>query len=341
MLHFLLSRLLTYLLTYLFIYLLTRFYNNAIFFRYINMTNQDIIDRLERIESLLLRLTAKKENTAPFLPFMEQAVEEAAVSEGTRENHRNTLRHLRDFRPAMTFADLSPRLVADFEGYLNDLGLKLNTVAKQMKVFRRYVNVAIDEELLTSDPFRKWHVRTEPTSKQALTERQLRKWEQLLSDSTLSDEELLVSRAFLFSCYTGLRYSDVREAHFNHIHTVNRQKWLIIRMHKTKTVVRIPLTRMFSGKALDLITTRGLLFPSLPVNSRCNTILRRLAKRLHIRKHLSFHVGRVTCATILIHRGVPVTTIQQILGHRSLVTTQGYAHVLDNTIYKDVGRAFR
>ena len=317
MLHFLLSRLLTYLLTYLFIYLLTRFYNNAIFFRYINMTNQDIIDRLERIESLLLRLTAKKENTAPFLPFMEQAVEEAAVSEGTRENHRNTLRHLRD------------------------LGLKLNTVAKQMKVFRRYVNVAIDEELITSDPFRKWHVRTEPTSKQALTERQLRKLEQSLSDSTLSDEELLVSRAFLFSCYTGLRYSDVREAHFNHIHTVNRQKWLIVRMHKTKTVVRIPLTRMFSGKALSLITTRGLLFPSLPVNSRCNTILRRLAKRLHIRKHLSFHVGRVTCATILIHRGVPVTTIQQILGHRSLVTTQGYAHVLDNTVYKDVGRAFR
>lgn len=46
------------------------------------MTNQDIIDRLERIESLLLQLTSKKENTAPFLPFMEQAVEEAAVSEG-------------------------------------------------------------------------------------------------------------------------------------------------------------------------------------------------------------------------------------------------------------------
>ena len=56
--------------------------------------------------------------------IMEQAVEEAAVSEGTRENHRNTLRHLRDFRPAMTFADLSPRLVADFEGYLNESGQK-------------------------------------------------------------------------------------------------------------------------------------------------------------------------------------------------------------------------
>ena len=100
-------------------------------------------------------------------------------------------------------------------------------------------------------------------------------------------------------------------------------------------------TFLLQSKKKDLCPIPGLLFPSLPVNSRCNTILRRLAKRMHIRKHLSFHVGRVTCATILIHRGVPVTTIQQILGHRSLVTTQGYAHVLDNTIYKDVVRAFR
>lgn len=305
------------------------------------MTNQDIINRLERIESLLLQLTSKKENTAPFLPFMEHAVEEAAVSEGTRENHRNTLRHLRCFQPSMTFADLSPRLVADFEGYLNDLGLKLNTVAKQMKVFRRYVNVAIDEELLSSDPFRKWHSRSEPTSKQALTERQLKKWELWCAESSGTEEEQLVGRAFLFSCYTGLRYSDVKAVHWQDIRTVGRQKWLVLRMQKTKVEVRVPLSKMFGGKAIGLIDTRGRLFPDLPVNSRSNVLVKRIAKHLHIRKHLSFHCARVTCATILIHRGVPVTTIQQILGHRSLVTTQGYAHVLDNTIYKDVGRAFR
>ena len=305
------------------------------------MTNQDIISRLERIESLLLQLTEKRENTAPFIPFMEQAVEEAAVSEGTRENHRNTLRHLRCFQPSMTFADLSPRLVADFEGYLHDLGLKLNTVAKQMKVFRRYVNVAIDEELLTSDPFRKWHSRSEPTSKQALTERQLKKWELWCAESSGTEEEQLVGRAFLFSCYTGLRYSDVKAVHWQDIRTVGRQKWLVLRMQKTKVEVRVPLSKMFGGKAIGLIDTRGRLFPDLPVNSRSNVLVKRIAKHLHIRKHLSFHCARVTCATILIHRGVPVTTIQQILGHRSLVTTQGYAHVLDNTIYKDVGRAFR
>jgi len=49
----------------------------------------------------------------------------------------------------------------------------------------------------------------------------------------------------------------------------------------------------------------------------------------------------VTCATILIHRGVPLTTIQQILGHRYIDTTQGYAHVTDSTVLKDVKRAWR
>lgn len=281
------------------------------------------------------------EPSASFLAWMGKAIDNALVSEGTRENHRNTLKHLNEFTPAMTFADLSPHLVADFEGYLHGLGLKINTVAKQMKIFRRYVNVAIDEELLTSDPFRKWHVRTEPTSKQALTERNLRKWEQYVSSSDGTEEEMLIARAFLFSCYTGLRFSDIREVHYNHVKNASRQKWLIMRMHKTKTTVRIPLSKMFSGKALALITTRGRLFPGLPANSRCNELLKRLAKRMHIRKHLSFHCARVTCATILIHRGVPITTIQQILGHRYIGTTQGYAHVLDNTIYKDVKRAFR
>ena len=64
-------------------------------------------------------------------------------------------------------------------------------------------------------------------------------------------------------------------------------------------------------------------------------------RRLDDREHLSFHCARVTCATILIHRGVPLTTIQQILGHRYIDTTQGYAHVTDSTVLKDVKRAWR
>lgn len=92
---------------------------------------------------------------------------------------------------------------------------------------------------------------------------------------------------------------------------------------------------------MTLVRTKGRLFPNLPANARCNIIIRRLARQASIRKKLSFHCARVTCATLLIHRGVPITTIQHILGHQSVNTTQHYAHILDNTVYRDVKRAFR
>ena len=287
------------------------------------------------------RPVVMEEPSEEWCTWMAKAIDTALVSEGTKENHRNCLRHLQAYCQDMSFRDLCPRLVADFESHLNGLGLKVNTVTKQMKILRRYVNVAISEDLLQSDPFRKWHAHTEPTSKMPLTERNVAKWERMIADGQLTDEESVVARAFLFSCYTGLRYSDVREAHYNNIKNVSRQKWLILRMQKTKNDVRIPLSKIFGGKALALVTTRGTLFPGLPANSRCNVLLRRMAKRIRLRKHVSFHSGRVTCATTLIHRGVPITTIQQILGHRYIGTTQGYAHVLDNTVYKDVKKAFR
>ncbi len=236
---------------------------------------------------------------------------------------------------------LTPQLVERFERWLTEQDYKVNTVTKNMKIFRRYVNVALDEELLSSDPFRKWHSKSEPTGKQALTERQLKKWEQWCADGKGTEEERLVARAFLFSCYTGLRYSDVRAVHWQDIRTVGRQKWLVMRMQKTKVEVRVPLSKMFGGKALQLIDTRGRLFPCLPVNSRTNVLIKRIARQLHIRKHLSFHCARVTCATILIHRGVPITTIQHLLGHRYIGTTQGYAHVTDSTVLKDVKRAWK
>ncbi len=309
---------------------------------------EEIMLELKELRAEIARLAALVEKLLPheagrmlWCDWMQEAISRAAVAEKTRENHRNCARHIREYDATLRMCDLAPQMVERFERWLTDQGYKTNTVTKQMKIFRRYVNVAIDEELLSSDPFRKWHSRSEPTSKQALTERQLKRWEDAVSGGMLTGEEQLVARAFLFSCYTGLRYSDIRAVHWQDIRTVGRQKWLVLRMKKTKVEVRVPLSKMFGGKAIGLIDTRGRLFPDLPVNSRRNVLVKRIAKQLHIRKHLSFHCARVTCATILIHRGVPLTTIQQLLGHRYIGTTQGYAHVTDSTVLKDVKRAWR
>ncbi len=278
-------------------------------------------------------------STLSFLEWMRKQIDIAPVTEGTRSNHINCLNHLSSFREDITFADIDYRLVCDFDRYLRAVKLKVNTIAKIMKVYHRYINVALSEELLIADPFRKYKIHREPTRKASLTERELKRVEKGVD--TLPENEKNVVRAFLFSCYTGLRYSDLCRVKGSDIRSVGACRWLTMRMQKTGDEVRIPLSVSFGGKALPLVETQGALF-HLPNDARCNILLKRAMKKLHVRKHITMHCARVTCATISLSRGVPLSTIQHVLGHRSIATTASvYAQVLDSTIVKSMRRAWR
>ena len=277
--------------------------------------------------------------TADFLAWMEQQIEVANVCESTRGNHRNCLKHLRSFRERITFADITYQMVCDFDRHLRVVGLAVNTIAKLMKILHRYVNIAIGEDMLVRDPFRKFTIRREATTKQSLSERELQRVEKGVGD--LPDAERAVVRAFLFSCYTGLRYGDLCRVRGADVRSSGRQRWLSLKTQKTGSEVRVPLSVTFGGRGVGMIESQGRLFP-LPGNARTNLLLARALKRLHIRKHITMHCGRVTCATICLLRGVPLSVIQHILGHKSITTTASvYAHVRDNTIVRSLRRAWR
>jgi site-specific recombinase XerD len=278
-------------------------------------------------------------STLSFLEWMRQQIEDANVTNGTKSNHRNCLRHLMMFREDITFADLDYRLVCAFDRHLRAMKLKINTIAKLMKVWHRYINIAISEDLLIADPFRKYTIRRESTRKDTLSEREMKRVEKNVDN--LPDNERNVVRAFLFSCYTGLRFSDLCRVKGSDVRTNGKQKWLIMRTQKTGAEVHVPLSVAFNGKGVSMVENQGTLF-HLPNNARCNVLLKRAMKHLHVRKKLSMHCGRVTCATICLLRGVPLSTIQHVLGHRSINTTASvYAQVLDNTISRSMRRAWR
>lgn len=278
-------------------------------------------------------------STLSFLEWMAKQIDEANVTNGTKSNHRNCLKHLAAFREDITFADLDYRLVCAFDRYLRALKLSVNTIAKLMKVWHRYINIAISEDLLIADPFRKYTIHREQTHKNTLSERELKRVEKNVE--ALPDNERNVVRAFLFSCYTGLRYSDLCRVKGSDVKSLGKQKWLILKTQKTGAEVHVPLSVAFGGKGVCMVENQGALF-HLPNNARCNVLLKRAMKRLHVRKRLSMHCGRVTCATICLLRGVPLSTIQHVLGHRSINTTASvYAQVLDNTISRTMRRAWR
>lgn len=269
---------------------------------------------------------------SPFLPWMESQVERAGVRPGTRDNHRNALRHLGNFRPDMRFSDIDYHLVCDFDRFLRVQGYAVNTVAKVMKIFRQYVNMAMDDDIFVTSAFRKYRVHTEKKERPTLTEREIRRIEDV---ETLTDEEERVKSTFLLATYTGLRYSDASSTRKGDVKTVGRRKWLVMRQRKTDTEVRIPVGSLFGGKALALIGTRS------PNNARCNIVLKRLCKRSRIRKRVTMHTARRTCATVLAARGVTLPVVQSILGHGSVQTTEGYVNVGASVVARQVGRVFR
>lgn len=277
-----------------------------------------------------------RENTSSFLDWMEEQWRNRDLKFRTRLNHRSAIRLLRQFDASMTFADLTSDTVNAFDRWMQDRNYKTNTIAKIMGTFRQYVRMALDEELIIKDPFRRYKMRSEKTHKEHLSERDIRKIEGKVEE--LEGTEREVARGFLLSCYTGLRYSDVCQFTKKHIRKVGAHRWLEVTMQKTRQVVKVPLDKMFGGKALGLISEGKI---SMPSNSRCNIILSRLMKKVGIRKHITMHCGRVTCATLCLNRGMPITTIQTILGHQDIKTTRIYAHSTDSLVLRDVARCWK
>ena len=144
--------------------------------------------------------------------------------------------------------------------------------------------------------------------------------------------------AFLFCCYTGLRYSDFCALSTMNVVPINRTRWLCLKMQKTNIEIKLPLSLLFDGKALEVIDRYPSVeeLAAIPSNCETNKLLAEVGRLAGVKKHFTYHTARHTCATLLVHQGVPITTVQKVLGHTSVKTTQIYSEVLSDTIVRDL-----
>ena len=112
----------------------------------------------------------------------------------------------------------------------------------------------------------------------------------------------------------------------------------MIKTEKTGYEVKIPLYLAFNGRALDILNRYSSIeeFTRIGCNADTNRHLAVLQRMAKIKTRTTFHTARHTCATLLCHQGVPITTVQKILGHTKLTTTQLYSEVLADTIVRDL-----
>ncbi|WP_117885696.1 site-specific integrase [Aureibaculum luteum] len=271
---------------------------------------------------------------------------------GTMKNYFTTEKYLNSFLINQLKVDdiylkqLNYRFIIDFENYLRNRKsqrdikmLNNNGAMKHLERLKKMVNLAVKLEWLTKDPFQKFKLKYHKYDRQFLTEREMATIETTVFYSEKLEK---VKDAFIFACYTGLSYIDLKELNFHQIvKGMDGNNWIHTKRAKTDEAVKIPIL----PKAQQIIDKynnskeqhiTGLLLPVYS-NQKMNSYLKDIAKACEIRKHITFHVARHTFATtLMLSNGVPIETVSKLLGHSQLSTTQIYARVLEHKISEDI-----
>ena len=192
------------------------------------------------------------------------------------------------------------------------------------------LNMAVREGLIDSNPFKLLDAKEKPQKKSAI--REFLTIEELRTLIATPCRYDIVKKAFLFSCFTGLRYSDMMALKWNEIHKAADGKTLYIEHEqvKTKNTVTIPL----SNEALKWMPRKSKdserVFHQLRITSTTvEVVLGEWMQEAGIQKHITYHCSRHTAATLLLTLGADLYTVSKILGHQSIRMTEVYAKIVD------------
>ena len=265
----------------------------------------------------------------------------------TYRKYEVTRRHLAEFIQSkynisdIAINEITPMFITDFELYLRTTcKCSYNTTAKFMQFFKRIILIARNNGILIGDPFANYKIRLEKVDRGYLTEDEIKI---ILKKKMVSERLENVRDLFIFSCFTGLAFSDIHGLRKEHIvEDSNGVRWIRKGRQKTKIMCNIPLMEV-PLKILEKYSTNeycrkhGVLFPVLCIQ-KMNACLKELADICGIKKTLTTHVARHTFATFALANGVSIESVAKMLGHTNVQMTRHYARVLDRTVIREMSQ---
>jgi integrase len=176
-------------------------------------------------------------------------------------------------------------------------------------------------------------------NREYLSVTELEKLELLYVENNMDSRHLNVLRYFLFVCYTGLRYTDIKNLKYSHIKkrflNGNTIDFIDLKMHKTGFDVSIPIIKKAHNLMPEKIVSEKPVFRVLS-NQKTNEYLKEIIKIAGIDKNITFHSARHTLATTGLELGMPIEVVSKILGHTEIKMTQIYAKVNDGLKYQEM-----
>src|SRR5690554_1576945 len=275
----------------------------------------------------------------------------SVLKPGTLKNYYTTETYIKRFLEIQRNTDdiylehLDYAFIIDFENFLRrnvaqiqkSRPLTNNGVMKHLERLKKLLNLAVKLEWVERDPFANFSLKFVKNERHYLSQKEL---DLLINTELIHTYQNRTKDIFIFSCYTGLSYIDVKNLMKNDIvKGIDGKDWIFTKRQKTDHPIKIPLLDVAENiihKYKDEMTNSDKLLPVYS-NQKLNIYLKEIAKELKINKYLTFHSARHTFATtVTLSNGVPIETVSKLLGHTRLSTTQIYAKVLESRISSDI-----
>lgn len=269
------------------------------------------------------KISNDKEN---FIVWLEERIMSHPVKESTRNQHKVMFECLKDFGKITKFSDLTVKNLKLWDDHIRKRVNTQSSVHGYHKRLRPYIVEAIQFELMEVNPYDNFKVsRGRSEGIKYLTEEERDRIEAL----ELFGMPEKVRDMFIFSCYTGLAYSDLVKITKKDIFKEGENYCIKDKRQKTGTAY----TLILLPKALSILKKYNFNL-NLMTNQKCNENLKLIANMAQIHKNLTMHMGRHTFATWALKKGVDISTVSKMLAHSSVAMTEKYAKVLQMSVVK-------
>lgn len=313
------------------------------------LIKKDISVSSENLKNELFGLSETKRMLVPIFQDHNNKIKELVGKEyapGTLERYTTSLKHTIEFMQwkynisDINITKIDHAFITDYEFWLRSVrNCANNTAVKYLKNFNKIIKLCLANDWLDKNPFANYKSKVKEVERVYLTEEEI---QSILNKDFKTERLSLVRDIFLFSCFTGLAYIDVKNLTKSHIsYGIDGEKWIFTHRQKTESASKIPIlpvTQMIIDKYENhpQCNNEDKLLPILS-NQKMNAYLKEIAAICEIEKELTFHIARHTFATtVTLTNGVPIESVSKMLGHKNLRTTQHYAKVLDKKVSEDM-----
>jgi site-specific recombinase XerD len=280
--------------------------------------------------------------------YIEHLEVEGGRSSKTAENYHLYLDRFIEFATDITVDKITSELLRKYRLWLNryknnnDEGLSIITQSYHLIALRGFLNYLSKRDISSLSPEK---ISLPKVSRKQVTFLHYDEVERLLAQIPLDDEAGLRDRAIvelLFS--SGLRVSELINLNRDHVNTRRREFMVRGKGQKDRPVF---IGEAAAERVTDYLASRTDNLPPLFLSYSKNhtasmsgdyrrltarsiqRIISKYARLAGITKHVSPHTMRHSYATDLLMNGADLRSVQSMLGHSNISTTQVYTHVTD------------